>query len=73
MRDQDPLLRRILENCRGREFNTIEALASKIPGASCSAAKTTVLNAVDRGLLRARIYKQMLLDGPILIISQIRG
>ena len=70
---QASLLRRILATCRGREFNTIEDLASEIPGANYDAIETTVIGAVRRGLLGGRINETELLDGNILIVSGIRG
>ena len=68
-----PLTKRVLATCRDREFNTIDDLAVEIPEASYSAVETTVVNAIRRRLLLGRVYRQNLLDGPILIVSNIRG
>ena len=67
------LLQRILATCRGREFNTVEDLASQIPDASYGAIETTVIGAIRRGLLGGLINEQPLMDGPIITVSYIRG
>lgn len=70
---QASLLQRILATCRGREFNTIDDLASQIPEASYDVIETTVVGAIRRGLLRGRINETELIDGNILVVSHIRG
>ena len=52
---QASLLQRILATCRGREFNTIDDLASQIPEAGYDVIETTVVGAIRRGLLHGRI------------------
>ncbi len=70
---QTPLLQRVLAACRGRQFNTVEDLAAQLPGASHEAVETTVIGAVHRGLLGGLINETKLLDGNILVVSNIRG
>ena len=70
---QASLLQRILATCRGREFNTIDDLASQIPEAGYDVIETTVVGAIRRGLLHGRINETELIDGNILVVSHIRG
>ena len=70
---QASLLQRILTTCRGREFNTVEDLATQIPEASYGAVETTAISAIRRGLLGGLINEQPLMDGPIITVSYIRG
>ena len=67
------LLQRILATCRGREFNTVEDLASQIPEASYDVIETTVIGAIRRGRLRGLLNEQRLMDGPTVTVSCIRG
>ncbi len=67
------LLQRILATCRGRQFNTVEDLASHIPDAGYDVIETTVIGAIRRGQLGGRINETELLDGNILVVSGIRG
>lgn len=67
------LTQRILATCRGREFNTIDELASEIPEASYSVVEDTTIRAIRRGLLHGRINRQELQDGPIVTVSGIKG
>lgn len=67
------LLQRILAVCRGREFNTVEDLASQLPDASPAAIESTVIGAIRRGLLGGLVNERRLLDGPIVTVSCIRG
>ena len=67
------LLQRIPATCRGRQFNTSEDFAEKIPEATCDAIKTALTPAIRRGHLRGRIHEQGCFDGSILIVSQMRG
>ena len=70
---QSSLLQRILATCRGREFNTIDDLASQIPEAGHDVIEATVVGAIRWGLLRGRINETELIDGNILVVSHIRG
>lgn len=67
------LTQRILAVCRGREFNTINELATEIPEASYSVVEDATIRAIRRGLLRGRIYQQELQDGSLVTVSGIRG
>lgn len=67
------LTQRILATCRGREFNTIEELASEIPEATYGVVEDTTIRAIRRGLLRGRICRKEFLDGPVVTVSGIRG
>lgn len=70
---QASLLQRVLATCRGREFNTVEDLATEIPEAGYDVLETTVIGAIRQGLLRGLINEQRLMDGQILTVSYIRG
>ena len=70
---QASLLQGILATCRGRQFNTVDDLASQLPDASYEVIETTVVGAIRRGLLRGRISETELLDGSILVVSDIRS
>ena len=70
---QPSLLQRIRAICRGRQFNTVNDLASQIPDVGYDVVESTVIRAIRQGLLRGRIYRRRLIDGPVLIVSNIRG
>ena len=70
---QAALLQRILAVCRGREFNTVEDLATHIPEASPEVIQTSVIGLIRRGLLGGLIDERLLIDGPIVTVSYIRG
>ena len=67
------LLQEILAVCRGREFNTVDDLAPHIPDASPHVIKAAVIDATRQGWLSARIDEQLLIDGPTVTVSCIRG
>ncbi len=70
---QTSLLQRILTTCRGREFNTVDDLATEIPDASPHVIETTVIGAIRRGLLHGLVNEQRLMDGSFITVSGIRG
>ena len=63
------LLVRVLAFCKDRSFSSVDPIANAFPDAGYKAVETAVVDAIQRGSIR----RTMLMDGPVVAISHIRG